>query len=73
MQHFQVDENHSDSYEVWKKMDSPQQPNAAQYAALEQAGQLAQAESPRWMQSDGTAHLKFDLPLHGVALIRFTW
>jgi xylan 1,4-beta-xylosidase len=74
LQHFRVDDTHSNSYEAWKKMGSPQQPEATQYAALESAGQLQMLDSPRWLtSSNGTIHLVFDLPLHGVSLIRFTW
>jgi xylan 1,4-beta-xylosidase len=74
LQHFRVDDSHSNSYEAWKKMASPQQPEPAQYAALESAGQLQMLDSPRWISSpDGAAHLTFDLPLHGVSLIRITW
>ncbi len=74
LQHFRVDESHSNSYEAWKKMGSPQQPDAAQYAALESAGQLQMFDSPRWIAApNGALHLAFDLPLHGVSLIRVTW
>ena len=55
-------------------MGSPQQPDAAQYAALESAGQLQMLDSPRWIATpNGALHLTFDLPLHGVSLIRVTW
>jgi xylan 1,4-beta-xylosidase len=74
LQHFRVDERHSNSFEAWKKMGSPQQPDAAQYADLESAGQLQTLESPRWIVAgDGSVHLTFDLPLHSVSLIRLTW
>ena len=74
MQHFRVDEEHSNSYEVWKKMGSPQQPTPEQYAQLEAAGQLQLLGSPRWYTApDGRVHLTFPLPLHGVSLIRLTW
>jgi xylan 1,4-beta-xylosidase len=74
IEHFRVDDTHSNSYAAWLKMGSPQQPDAAQYAALESAGQLQLHESPRWLQSaDGRVHLTFDLPRHAVSLIRLTW
>lgn len=74
LEHFRVDDSHSNSYEEWKKMGSPQHPDPAQYAALEAAGQLQMLGSPRWVQTgDGTARLSFDLPLHGISLLRFTW
>ncbi len=74
VQHFRVDDQHSNSYEAWKAMGSPAQPDARQRAALESAGQLQALESPRWVQSDdGTVRLRFELPLHGVSLIRVDW
>jgi len=74
MQHFRVDEGHSNSYEAWKRMGSPQPPTPAQYSELEASGQLQTVESPRWVSAvDGELQLRFQLPLHGVSLIRLTW
>jgi len=74
IQHFRVDDQHSNAYEAWKNMGSPPQPNASQYKLLEAAGQLASADSPRWSNSaDGELRISFDLPLHGVSLILVTW
>ncbi|RYG00951.1 MAG: beta-xylosidase, partial [Chitinophagaceae bacterium] len=38
---YNIDSKYSNSYEVWKKMGSPQNPTQAQIATLEKAGQLA--------------------------------
>ena len=74
VQHFRVDDDHSNSYETWKKMGSPQQPTPEQYAQLEAAGNLHLLESPRWETAgDGRIHMAFPLPLHGVSLIRLAW
>jgi len=73
LQHFRVDDLHSNSYEVWKGLGSPAQPTPDQRALLESAGQLAAAEPPRWLSSDGSVRLQFDLPLHGVSLLLLTW
>jgi xylan 1,4-beta-xylosidase len=74
VQHFRVDDTHSNSFEAWKRMGSPAQPTAEQYALLESAGQLQMAEPPRWMElPDGTLRRQFDLPLHGVSEILITW
>ena len=71
LEHFRVDAEHSNSYESWKKMGSPQKPTPQQYAELERAGQLQALESPRWvMPQDGRIQLEFSLPRHGVSLIR---
>ncbi len=74
MQHFRVDDEHSNSFEAWRSMGSPQQPTAEQYAQLESAGQLQAIGSPRWVQAEnGSVHVRFALPLHGVSLIRLDW
>ena len=74
VEHFRVDDEHSNAYEVWKKMGSPQQPSPAQYAELEAAGQLQPLTSPRWVRTgEGRLRIPFTLPLHGVSLIRITW
>jgi xylan 1,4-beta-xylosidase len=74
VQHFRVDDDHSNAYEAWKKMGSPAKPTPAQYTELEAAGQLGSAASPRWEHStDGRLRLNFDLPLHGVSLVLVTW
>lgn len=73
LEHFRVDNRYSNSYEVWKKMGSPQQPSPEQYAELERAGQLQSVDSPRWITTqDGRFQIEFPLPRHGVSLLRFT-
>lgn len=74
MHHYRVDDQHSNAYEVWKQMGSPQQPTPEQYAKLERAAKLDLLESPRWIvPRSGQVRLTFPLPRHGVSLIRFTW
>jgi xylan 1,4-beta-xylosidase len=74
LQHFRVDNQFSNSYEFWKKLGSPQHPTPEQYAQLEAAGQLQMIDSPAWVQpAQGSVHLPFDLPRHGVSLLFFTW
>lgn len=74
LEHFRVDNEFSNSYEAWKAMGSPAQPNESQYRKLEQAGQLQLLESPRWIAgSQGKIALHFDLPRHGVSLLRLSW
>ena len=46
LQHYRIDETHSNSYTVWKQMGSPQAPTAEQYARLREAGQLRAVEFP---------------------------
>jgi xylan 1,4-beta-xylosidase len=71
LEHFRVDQQHSNSYEAWKKMGSPQEPSPEQYRDLERAGQLESMESPRWVTSqEGRVVVEFSLPRHGVSLLR---
>jgi xylan 1,4-beta-xylosidase len=74
VQHYRIDDEHSNSYTVWQQMGSPQQPTAEQYARLEAAGQLQLLSSPEWrLVTDGTLNLAFTLPRHAVSLLRLTW
>ena len=72
--HYRVDQTHSNSYEVWKQMGSPQSPAKDQYDRLERAGQLQLAGSPEWLDSsEGQLKLSFKLPRQGVSLLKLTW
>ena len=44
LSHFRVDQEHSNSYTLWKQMGSPQEPDEEQYAQLEKRGRLALVE-----------------------------
>ena len=73
-QHYRIDGDHSNSYEAWRKMGSPQSPTPEQYAQLEQAGQLQLLSSPEWVHmANGRVTLRFSLPRQGVSLLRLTW
>ena len=72
--HYRVDATHSNSYEAWKKMGSPQELAAEHYKHLEAAGHLQLLNSPEWEEVDnGSIALKFPLPRQGVSLIKLTW
>jgi xylan 1,4-beta-xylosidase len=74
MHHYRVDGEHSNSYEVWKKMGSPQTPTDEQYRQLERAGQLQLVGSPEWVSSkEGQLVIRFRLPRQGVSLVRLGW
>ena len=57
---YAIDADHSNSFSAWKKMGSPAQPTADQYAQLVKSGQLAQQAPPA---SVTVADGKLDLPL----------
>ena len=72
--HYRIDESHSNSYEVWKGMGSPQQPTAEQYRELEKSGQLQELAPGYWTSTEnGGLNMKFTLPRQGSSLIKLTW
>jgi xylan 1,4-beta-xylosidase len=74
LQHYRIDQEHSNAYTVWKSMGSPQSPTAEQYAQLESAGQLQMLTSPEWMvPRDGKVVTAFNLPRQGVSLVQVSW
>jgi xylan 1,4-beta-xylosidase len=74
LHHYRIDDSHSNSFTVWREMGAPQQVTRAQYAALEQAGQLELLSSPKWVDSsDGEATVAFDLTRQGISFLKLTW
>jgi xylan 1,4-beta-xylosidase len=74
VEHFRIDENHSNAFTAWKKMGSPQRPTAAQYAQLEKAGQLSTlSPDGRVPVENEEAHFTLRLPRQAVSLLQFTW
>ncbi|MBO0936145.1 beta-xylosidase [Fibrella sp. HMF5335] len=74
LHHYRVDQTHSNSFEVWKTMGSPQQPTAQQLNQLEKAGQLDELTPPtQLLITNGAATLDFVLPRQGVSLLKMTW
>ncbi len=72
--HYRIDDKHSNSYEVWKAMGSPQNPTAEQIKALEKAGQLAILDTPKEVTvTNGMAIISMTLPRQGVSLVQLTW
>jgi xylan 1,4-beta-xylosidase len=74
LEHYRIDDTHSNSYTVWKAMGSPQAPSAEQYARLQEAGQLQLLNSPEWLDvSDGKVTIGTDLPHQATSLMRLKW
>jgi xylan 1,4-beta-xylosidase len=72
--HYRIDDKHSNSYEVWKSMGSPQNPSAEQIATLEKAGQLQLLQSPEWLKTEkGEATVQFNLPRQGISFLKLEW
>jgi xylan 1,4-beta-xylosidase len=71
---YRIDNKHSNSYEAWKKMGSPQNPTASQIAELERAGQLARKGKPFTMKvSNSKTHMTLWLARQGVSLLKLEW
>lgn len=70
---YRIDNEHSNSYEVWKKMGSPQNPTKEQIAQLEQAGQLETINKPLEINSNGNLKIGAALPRQGVSLLKLSW
>jgi xylan 1,4-beta-xylosidase len=74
LQHYRIDETHSNSYTVWKSMGSPQSPTPEQYAQMKAAGQLELLTSPEWLDvSDGKVVINTDLPRQATSLLHLKW
>ena len=74
LQHFRIDENHSNAYTMWQALGSPQHLDVAQYARLQSAGQLEAMTSPQWLEvHDGKVEITTSLPREAVSLLRFSW
>ena len=74
LEHYRIDQHHSNAYTAWKRIGSPAQPTPEQQVQLEAAGQLELLHSPQWLSpSDGTLDLEFALPRHAVSLLRVSW
>jgi xylan 1,4-beta-xylosidase len=74
VEHYRIDDRHSNAYTVWQQMGSPQKPTAEQTAKLEVAGQLQLLGSPEWLPvKDGKLELAFPIPRQSVSLIAVRW
>ncbi len=74
LEHYRIDDTHSNAYTVWQKMGSPQTPSAEQYAELQAAGQLQLLDSPVWLDvKDGQVKLPAELPHLAISLLRLSW
>ena len=72
--HYRIDSEHSNSYEVWKKMGSPQNPTANQIAKLEKAGMLQTiGKTENITPKAGKIMIAVLLPRQAVALLKIDW
>ncbi|MCI0464509.1 MAG: hypothetical protein L0Z62_46855 [Gemmataceae bacterium] len=74
LQHFRIDDDHSNAFRVWQRLGSPQRPTPEQYAQLEKAGQLTALAAPATVRvNEGRTTLRLTLPRQAVSLVRLEW
>ena len=74
LEHYRIDDTHSNAYTVWKAMGSPQSPTPEQYAQLRAAGQLELLTSPEWLDvSNGKVTIGTSLPRQATSLMHLKW
>lgn len=68
--HYRIDQDHSNAFTEWKRLGSPQAPNAVQYHRLREAGRLAPLDAPTWLKSqEGSVRISVDLLRQAVDLL----
>jgi xylan 1,4-beta-xylosidase len=74
IEHFRIDEDHSNAFAAWKRLGSPQEPTAEQYSQLKKAGELMELPAPETIREEnGRLSLKLTLPRQAVSLVNVTW
>lgn len=68
-QQYRIDSTHSNAFEFWKRLGSPQNPTPDQYAQLEKAGQLDLLETRNARVEQGAFSRRVLLPRQAVALL----
>ncbi len=71
---YRIDKDHSNSYEVWKKMGSPQDPSPEQYAELEKAGMLEMyGKKSKGKVKNNVLLVSTPIQRQGVSLLKIEW
>lgn len=74
LEHYRIDDTHSNSFSEWKQMGSPQSPTPEQYARLQRAGQLELMGAPQWLDIvGGKVVIETNLPREATSLLRLSW
>jgi xylan 1,4-beta-xylosidase len=74
LEHFRIDEAHSNGFTAWKRMGSPQHPDPSQYAQLEQSAQLStMGPLEKIRVAEGKISIRFNLPRQAVSLLKVSW
>jgi len=73
VEHFRIDEDHSNAYAAWRRMGSPIAPDKPGWDSLRAAGQLAALQDASTIAvNQRQVGLRFALPRQGVSLLLFS-
>jgi xylan 1,4-beta-xylosidase len=71
---YRIDRDHSNSYEAWKRMGSPQDPSPEQYSKLEKSGMLEVfGKSYSQKVKNSAAQISTTIQRQGVGLLKIEW
>jgi xylan 1,4-beta-xylosidase len=74
LEHYRIDDTHSNAFTAWKAMGSPQSPTSVEYDKLKAAGQLQLLTSPEWLDvNGGTVTIVTSLPRQATSLMHLAW
>ena len=74
LSHYRVDQDHSNAYEMWKEMGSPQDPTQEQYEQLEEAGKLQMLNRPQQVSIENNRlSISIKMPGQAVSLLVLNW
>ncbi|HEX8016685.1 MAG TPA: beta-xylosidase, partial [Flavobacterium sp.] len=68
-----IDKDNSNSYEVWKKMGSPQNPTKQQIDVLEKSGKLKCISTRKIKVTAAKTEVPLKMERQAVALIKLDW
>ncbi len=71
--HYRVDQEHSNSYTLWKEMGSPPFPDEDQYSRLEEAGKLDLVKEENIRVRNGTITIPLSMQGQAVSLLVLKW
>lgn len=69
--HYRIDQDHSSSYGVWKRMGKPQQPSIEQIREIREHEGLELFEPVRDITLTDTYSISLELPMHAISLLLF--
>ena len=69
--HHRIDQTHSNAYSEWVRLGKPMYPPPGQYAAIKARDGLELLTAPQQVTTnDSKVTLTFELPVHGISLVR---